>query len=500
MIAILPRNEVSPSDNRRATPHCVVAEDLTIISSAPIPAVDRRVTRRKIQALRRPVDTTDNFIGVERRRRTSVRGEQREAGEVAVFHELGKALTSSLQLDQVLRTIMEKIDEFLRPDTWSLLLVDEIKQELYFELAVGKGAQALKDVRIKMGQGIAGWVAQNDEAVIVPDVSQDTRFFSKIDEKTKMETRSIVAVPVRYRDHCLGVIELINCVGSEGFQERDLALLEALADFAAIALENARHVKRIHELTITDDCTTLYNARHMDFILETEIYRSQRYGYEFSLVFIDLDHFKSVNDTHGHLVGSKLLAEVGLMVKSACRRIDFAFRYGGDEFVIVLPQASKENASVVAKRLHKMIGETTWLESEGLNIHFTASIGVASYPTDAKTKVELLHLADEAMYLIKNTTRDGVAAAKIGASAHRSTCNRTHNSIHDAQDLAVGLPGSERAISTFGPYPPYYPRIILLHPQRHATLSASGGTHVRFRENVPVGSGARSACPTKHWG
>ena len=358
---------------------------------------------------------TENFSGVERRHNIPERGEQREAGEVAVFHELGKALTSSLQLDQVLRTIMEKIDEFLRPDTWSLLLLDEAKQELYFELAVGKGAQALKDVRIKMGQGIAGWVAQNDEAVIVPDVSKDTRFFAKVDEKTKMETRSIVAVPVRYRDHCLGVIELINCVGRDGFQDRDLALLEALADFAAIALENARHVKRIHELTITDDCTSLYNARHMDFILETEIYRSQRYGYEFSLVFIDLDHFKAVNDTHGHLVGSKLLGEVGQMVKLACRRIDFAFRYGGDEFVIVLPQASKENAFVVSRRLHRLIGETKWLEAEGMDIRITASLGVASYPTDAKTKVELLHLADEAMYLIKNTTRNGVAAAKIGA-------------------------------------------------------------------------------------
>jgi diguanylate cyclase (GGDEF)-like protein len=361
------------------------------------------------------VNTTENFSGVERRHNATVRGEQREAGEVAVFHELGKALTSSLQLDQVLHTIMEKIDEFLRPDTWSLLLLDEAKQELYFELAVGKGAQALKDVRIKMGQGIAGWVAQNDEAVIVPDVSQDTRFFSKVDEKTKMETRSIVAVPVRYRDHCLGVIELINCFGNEGFQERDLALLEALADFAAIALENARHVKRIHELTITDDCTALYNARHMEFILETEIYRAQRYGYEFSLIFIDLDHFKNVNDTHGHLMGSKLLAEVGQMVKTACRRIDFAFRYGGDEFVIVLPQASKENAFVVAKRLHKLIGETDWLASEGLNIHFTASLGIASYPSDAKSKVELLHLADEAMYMVKNTTRNGVAGAKMGA-------------------------------------------------------------------------------------
>src|SRR5215469_12055637 len=95
-----------------------------------------------------------------------------------------------------------------------------------------------------------------------------------------------------------------------GFDPRDLKLLEALSDFAAIALENARHVKKIHDLTIRDDCTTLYNARHMSFILETEIYRSQRYNYEFSLVFIDLDHFKAVNDTHGHLVGSRLLAEI----------------------------------------------------------------------------------------------------------------------------------------------------------------------------------------------
>jgi diguanylate cyclase (GGDEF)-like protein len=102
------------------------------------------------------------------------------------------------------------------------------------------------------------------------------------------------------------------------------------------------------------------------------------------------------------------------MVKNACRRIDFAFRYGGDEFVIVLPQTSKEHAFVVARRLHNLIGGTTWLSSENLNIHFTASIGVASYPSDAKSKVELLHLADEAMYVVKNTTRDGVAAAKIG--------------------------------------------------------------------------------------
>ena len=354
------------------------------------------------------------FPNVERRRNPGVPVEHREAGEVAVFQELGKALTSSLQLDQVLRTIMEKIDEFLRPDNWSLLLLDEAKQELYFELAVGKASQALKDVRIKLGQGIAGWVAQHGEVVIVPDTSKDTRFFGKVDEKTRMETQSIVAVPVRFRDTCLGVIELINCVGPEGFDPRDLKLLEALSDFAAIALENARHVKRIHELTIKDDCTSLYNARHMGFILDTEIYRSQRYNYEFSIVFIDLDHFKQVNDTHGHLVGSRLLAEMGDALKGNCRLIDFAFRYGGDEFVILLPQTSKENAINVAQRLHRLIRETVWLSKEGLNIRITPSIGLAAYPMDSKTKEGLLHLADEAMYLVKNKNRDSVAAANIG--------------------------------------------------------------------------------------
>lgn len=369
------------------------------------------------------VEEVKQFPAIERRRNAGVLPDKREAGEVAVFQELGKALTSSLQLDQVLRTIMEKIDEFLRPDNWSLLLLDEAKQELYFELAVGKASQALKDVRIKMGQGIAGWVAQHGETVVVPDTSKDTRFFAKVDEKTKTETQSIVAVPVRFRDTCLGVIELINCIGPEGFDPRDLKLLEALSDFAAIALENARHVKRIHELTITDDCTSLYNARHMSFILETEIYRSQRYNYEFSLIFIDLDHFKQVNDTQGHLIGSRLLGEIGNSLKEHCRLIDFAFRYGGDEFVLLLPQTSKENALNVARRLHRLIRETSWLKGEGLDIRLTASMGVAAYPGDSRTKEGLLHLADEAMYLVKNTNRDSVAAANIGILPHLPATN-----------------------------------------------------------------------------
>jgi len=371
------------------------------------------IPRQAASAPQAPADSKP-FPGVERRRSPAIALDLAQGSEVTVFHELGKALTSSLQLDQVLRTIMEKINEVLHPDTWSLLLMDQDKGELYFQIATGKGAEALKDIRIKLGQGLAGWVAQTGQPVVVPDTSKDARFFAKVDERTKMETRSIVAVPVRFRDHCLGVIELLNCVGPEGFSKRDLVLLEALADYAAIAIENARHVQRIHELTITDDCTALYNARHLNFMLDTEIYRSHRYAFEFSLIFIDLDHFKKVNDTWGHLMGSKLLSEIGLAIKEKCRLIDLAFRYGGDEFVVLLPQTSKENAMGVARRLHNLIRETLWLKEAGLNVHISSSIGVASYPTDSRTKAELLHLADEAMYSVKNSTRDSVAAAGVG--------------------------------------------------------------------------------------
>src|ERR1700735_729831 len=357
------------------------------------------------------------FAGVERRRSPGIGPDiPVSTNEVTVFHELGKALTSSLQLDQVLRTIMEKINEVLRPDTWSLLLMDKDKGELFFQIATGKGAEALKDVRIKVGQGLAGWVAQTGEGGGGAETSTDSRFFKQVDSKTKMETRSIVAVPVRFRDQCLGVIELINCIGPEGFSKRDLRLWEARDDSAAIAIENAGHVQRIHELTITDDCTSLYNARHLNFMLDTEIYRSHRYAFEFSLIFIDLDHFKMINDTHGHLMGSKLLAEIGQAIKDKCRLIDLAFRYGGDEFVVLLPQTSKENALGAARRLHKLIREAVWLKDTGINAHVQASVGGAAYPSDSRTKAELLHLADEAMYMVKNTTRDSVAACGVSDS------------------------------------------------------------------------------------
>jgi diguanylate cyclase (GGDEF)-like protein len=337
----------------------------------------------------------------------------RQAQELHIFHDVAKALTSSLDLDSILQTIMEKMAEYFQPDTWSLLMVDEQKNELYFAIAVGSAAEALKNVRLKVGEGIAGHVAKYGEKLVVPDVRADKRFAKRIDQVTQWETQSIICIPLRAKLRVLGVIQLVN-VDMEHFGHEEQFFLQALCDYAAIAIENARSVEKIQELTITDDCTGLYNARHLYKTLETEVYRSARFGYEFSVIFIDLDHFKQVNDTHGHLIGSKLLAEIGYLIKAQLRLIDFAFRYGGDEFVVLLPQTSKDSALVVARRLRDSLRSAVFCKEEGLNLNVRASIGLATYPHDAKTPHDIIRQADEMMYMVKNRTRDGIAIAQRG--------------------------------------------------------------------------------------
>jgi diguanylate cyclase (GGDEF)-like protein len=334
---------------------------------------------------------------------------------LSILREVGKALTATLDLDQVLRVIMEMIAKLYEPKDWSLLLVDEETEELYFQIVVGKAGQKLKNVRMKMGEGIAGWVAQNSEPVIIPDVSKDQRFAHWVDKQSGFKTKSIVCIPLVSKGRTLGVIELINV--AQANQEREhLELLEALADFAAIAIENARFVKRVRELTIVDDCTGLYNARHMHALLETEINRAIRYNYPFSVVFLDLDHFKDVNDTYGHLVGSRLLKEIGQLLKFNLRTVDWAARYGGDEFVLILPRAGKEDALMVGQRLRRGLNEAIFFTKESLNIRVTASFGIATYPSDALNKEDIIRMADQAMYRVKNSTRDGICMANQTAT------------------------------------------------------------------------------------
>jgi diguanylate cyclase (GGDEF)-like protein len=328
--------------------------------------------------------------------------------------ELGKALTSSLQLDQVLRVILQKVDELLGADTWYLLLFDESKQELYYELAVGKGAEGLNRKRVKVGQGVIGWAAANGSAAIVPALREDPRFLREVDEWPEIETQSVAIFPLIFQGQCLGLIGLVN-FGSRGSPSPgDRSLVQAIADFAAIGINNAGHTKIVHSWSITDEHTGLYNARHFGFILDTEIYRSARYSYYFSLVFVDFLGLEDLMKTLSFANFNKLLVELGQEFKGVLRLIDFAFYYGDGEFVLMLPQTSQVDGRLVARRLHKLFKEKSWLRAEDQNLQLPASIAIASFPEDGQTKRELLYAVDEAMFHLKKGAGEGVFAAKAG--------------------------------------------------------------------------------------
>lgn len=332
--------------------------------------------------------------------------------QLTTFNEIAKALTSSLDLKEILNIVMEKISELLQPKNWSLLLLDEGTNELRFEIVIGSGSEKIKDLRLKLGEGVAGWVAKEKKPLLVPDVSKDPRFSKKADEASSFTTHSIICVPLVTRGKCLGAIELINKVEEdESFIDEDLMILTALADYTAIAIENAHFFYKVQELTITDDLTRLYNSRFLHNRLEYEVERARRFKNELSMIFLDLDYFKEVNDKHGHLRGSKLLKEVALLILRTIRNIDMACRYGGDEFIILMPETSKKNAVLVAEKLRGAMREAVFLRDEGINAHLTGSFGVASFPQDADNKEDLIHMADHAMYKVKNRTKDGVAQA-----------------------------------------------------------------------------------------
>ncbi|MBE0504464.1 MAG: sensor domain-containing diguanylate cyclase [Desulfuromonadales bacterium] len=336
---------------------------------------------------------------------------RRRNDDLVTMVKLGKALTATLDLSEVLNAVMTTVCQTIKASTWSLLLLDERSQELIFEVVVSPAAERLKGKRLPAGQGIAGWVAAHGQPLLLPDVQQDARFNAEYDKDNLFVTRSIACVPLRSAEYIIGVIELINPF-DEGFVDEDLLLLSTIADFAAIAIENARNYKRIQQLVITDDLTGLYNSRHMSKLIEIEVERACRYKKDLSLVFIDLDFFKTVNDTHGHLIGSLLLSELGDFLQKKIRKIDFAARYGGDEFVLVLPETSKAGALILCNHILDCLRQHQFLSDTGLPpTQVTASLGIATFPEDAASKDELLSKADQAMYFVKEHTRNGVHCA-----------------------------------------------------------------------------------------
>jgi len=231
-----------------------------------------------------------------------------------------------------------------------------------------------------------------------------------VDKLTAFKTESIVAVPLIFRDKTVGVIELINCQNPELITGASLKFLTLLADFAAIAISNAKNYQQIHELTITDELTGLFNSRHLHQILDFEITRCVNEKKPITLVFLDIDHFKKVNDSHGHLAGSTAISEFGHIIKKTLRSGDFGARYGGDEFVVILPETPKDEAFKFTQDLRNRINKNIFLTDMDLQINLTASFGLATFPDDADSKDAIIKVADDLMYEVKKASRDGIAA------------------------------------------------------------------------------------------
>lgn len=336
----------------------------------------------------------------------------RHVAAIETLMEIARALASPSELEDILQQIMFQVSHLLKPKAWSLLLKDDVTGELEFALVISEVAESLKGVRIPPGQGVAGWVAVHGQALVIPDVRMDARFSADLDKLHLFTTRSIACVPVKSHDKVFGVIQLINSLEGGIFDDEDEQILTAIADFAGIAISNAKALDKIKQLVITDDLTGLYNSRYFFEQIEYEIERAKRYQSSLSLVFFDLDHFKNVNDTYGHLTGSRLLAEVGAVVSANIRKTDKAARYGGDEFVIILPHTDRSGAYSFAEKLHSELNEKAFYSNDGDRLTVSGSFGVASFPDDALQPNELIAKADAAMYLVKETGRNGVRAAE----------------------------------------------------------------------------------------
>jgi diguanylate cyclase (GGDEF)-like protein len=324
--------------------------------------------------------------------------------------EVGKLLTSTLNLKEILELIMIKVSRLIRAQHWSLLLKNEVSGELTFEIVVGSDKALFDGISLKPDEGVASFVAETGKAMFIPDVNDSPMFNKNIDLKTGFTTRSIICLPLLIGGKSIGVIEVINVEDMKIFEQEDFPILTILADYAAIAINNSRYVDRIKKMSIMDEYTGLYNARYLHQILDNHCNGADQKS-PLAVVFVDIDNFKSIVDAHGHLLGTRLLKEVGETISNNISEQDILIKYGGDEYIILLPGRGKHEAVKRSENILRAIRESTYLMSEANPARISASFGIASYPEDATTKKELLISADNALFTIKHLTKNGIGVA-----------------------------------------------------------------------------------------
>jgi len=258
-------------------------------------------------------------------------------------------------------------------------------------------------------RGITRWVIMEGRPLMVPRVSEEPRFEEESDALPGLGSRGCICVPLKAREAVLGALVAVNKLGEGCFTESDLSMLSVLANQTAIASENAALYKKVHQLAVTDELTQVYNFRFLKEALYRELERAIRFRQTLSILMLDVDHLKTYNDRFGHLKGSAVLKQLAGIVKMCARSIDYVAKYGGDEFVLILPQTPTEGALVLAERVRMAVAAQPFPEVPSGEI--TCSIGVATYPKNGKSVGELIESADNALYAAKQAGKNRVMCA-----------------------------------------------------------------------------------------
>ena len=329
--------------------------------------------------------------------------------ELYILYSLSKNLNVSLQLNDLFLSTINILKESLRIEEFCFMLIDEECCELKVWNTDESGFEEANDVTFKMGEGISGLVAMTGESILVPDTGKEPRFLFYKGKKS--DIGSFLSIPLKLNNNkVIGVLN-VHKRATNAFKDTDKALFTAIAQNVAVAIERARNYEYAQKVSMVDELTTLYTRRYFLESSQREFRQAERCGEFFSIILVDIDHFKYFNDTYGHPLGDVVLKKLSSVLKSHVRQSDIVARYGGEEFIILLPGTNKTGAAASAEKLRSAVERELVIEvGGGKEERVTITAGVASYLEDGKTVEDIIAAADKFLYLGKEGGRNKVVS------------------------------------------------------------------------------------------